>query len=323
MTTLTQYQKAIDTLSEHEDIILISHINPDGDNVGSLVGMALGLTQLGKRVTIVNHDNTPQKLKFLTELYPVIVCQDLNNFSGKIITLDCTEWSRTGFDALPDGLSIIMNIDHHVSNLNFAKVNLVDTGAAATGEIVYKLLKQMGATFTPQLSTALYTALMTDTGSFRFSNTTPFTLETAAVLLGTGADTETINVSIYETSSLGYIRFLAAALNVLEISKEGKIAWIGISSKMMDEHGVSVEECENLVNYAKAINGVEVAFLIKETPDNKLKVSFRSKGMLDVNKIAAEFGGGGHQRAAGCIVAETKMEDLINKILNIINNQLK
>ncbi len=323
MSTLTQYQKAIEALSEHEDIILISHINPDGDNLGSLVGMALGLTQLGKRVTIINHDNTPQKLKFLTELYPVTVCQDLNNFSGKIITLDCTEWRRTGFDVLPDNLSIIMNIDHHVSNLYFAKVNLVDTAAAATGEIVYKLLQQMGVTFTPQLSTALYTALMTDTGSFRFSNTTPFTLETAAVLLGNGADTETINISIYETSSLGYIRFLAAALNVLEISKEGKIAWIGISSKMMDEHGVSVEECENLVNYAKTINGVEVAFLVKETQDNKLKVSFRSKGALDVNKIAAEFGGGGHQRAAGCIVADTQMETLINDILNTVNKQLK
>jgi phosphoesterase RecJ-like protein len=300
-----------------DSFVLISHVGPDGDNIGSLVGLALGLLQLKKKVTVINVDQTPKKYHFLEKYITISNAKEYQEQGGSLIVLDCPDLKRTG---LPEGLIKsfvkIVNIDHHISNIFFGDINLVDTRAAATGEIVFKLLQKLNINFTPELSTALYTAIMTDTGSFRFENTTGFSLETGAFLINHGADLNRINLEVYETFTPASIRFMAAALNKLEIAQSGTIAWIIVSNEMYKQFGVNEDDFEGLVNYAKSIAGIEVAFLVKEVEDGTLKVSLRSKGVVDVNEIAAKFGGGGHKKAAGFTTGNYKAyQSLIKEIL--------
>lgn len=304
MNNSTDLNEMAHILNQNDNFILISHINPDGDNIGSMVGLYLALKQKNKNVKVINADSTPKKYQFLTKCCPIGSLNELENIKGPIITLDCTDLSRTGIKDIDKiaSMHLIINIDHHISNKYFGNYNLVDAHAAATGEIIFNLIKSMEVDITPEIATALYTAIMTDTGSFRFTNTTAFSLETAGFLLKSGADLAVINTAVYETYSLEYMRFLGFALGQLELSEDGKIAWIEIKQEMLDKFNTKKDESEGLVNYAKSIDGVEVAFVINQLPDNSYKVSFRSKGNVDVNKIAGNFGGGGHQKAAGCIV---------------------
>jgi phosphoesterase RecJ-like protein len=318
MEVLNQLNQLADIIKSSEDnYVLISHVGPDGDNIGSLVGLALGLLQLKKKVTVINADPTPKKYHFLEKYISIAAAKEYQEQDGSLIVLDCPDLKRTGLsDGAISSFSRMVNIDHHISNIFFGDLNLVDTSAAATGEIVFKLLQNLNIDFTPEISTALYTAIMTDTGSFRYENTTGFSLETGAFLINHGADLNKINVEVYETFSPASIRFMAAALNKLEIAQGGTIAWIIVTNEMYKQFGVNEDDFEGLVNYAKSIAGIEVAFLVKEGEDGTLKVSLRSKGVVDVNEIAAQFGGGGHKKAAGFKTGNySNYESLVKDIL--------
>ncbi|MBS4024844.1 MAG: bifunctional oligoribonuclease/PAP phosphatase NrnA [Clostridia bacterium] len=318
MEVLNELNKLADIIKSSEDnYVLISHVGPDGDNIGSLVGLALGLLQLKKKVTVINADPTPKKYHFLEKCISISAAKEYKKQDGNLIVLDCPDLKRTGLseDAI-SSFSRVVNIDHHISNILFGDINLVDTSAAATGEIVFKLLQKLNIDFTPDISTPLYTAIMTDTGSFRYENTTGFSLETGAFLINHGADLNKINVEVYETFSPASIRFMAAALKKLEIAQIGTIAWIIVTNEMYKQFGVNEDDFEGLVNYAKSIAGIEVAFLVKEGEDSTLKVSLRSKGVIDVNEIAAKFGGGGHKKAAGFMTGDySNYESLVKDIL--------
>ncbi|MDW7674306.1 MAG: bifunctional oligoribonuclease/PAP phosphatase NrnA [Bacillota bacterium] len=322
MSLSQEINKFKELVNNENDFILISHVSPDGDNIGSIVALALGLQQLGKKVVAVNTDPTPSKYRYLTDFFPIFERGTLENLQGVLITLDTTDMARTG---LEEALTYpkIINIDHHISNSQFGDINIVDTEAAATGEIVFKLLEHLQVAITRDIATGLYTALMTDTGSFRFSNTTSYTHNTAAALLEAGADLELINSQIYETVSLSSLKFTAAALNKLQINQQGTVGWIELDDSLFEKFAVNYDEGEGLVNYVKSVSGVEVAFILKELKEREIKISFRSKGLVDVNQIAAKFGGGGHKKAAGChIINYQSKEKVLQSILERINQYL-
>lgn len=292
-------------IEKSNEFIIATHLNSDGDAVGSLLGLGLALFNSGKDVVMVLPGPVPAAYRFLPgcELVQIPSMVHERAFETGIV-LDCTDISRTGEDLAEvlRGAGNLVNIDHHVSNQHFGDINLVDPGAAATGEIVLDLLLVMRTPVTSDIATNLYTALITDTGSFQHQNTTSRCHRSAALLLDCGADHMLVHNCLYEQRSLNSLRLLKAGLETLSLDKEGRIAWMSISREVLLSSGCLVEDCDGIIDYTKSLQGVEVGILFKEVNPGEIKVSFRSKNYLDVNQLAACFGGGGHERAAGCTI---------------------
>jgi phosphoesterase RecJ-like protein len=310
-------------LAPYKKILILTHEMPDGDCIGSALGLAQGLKQKGIYTDVVMKTPIPEKYSFLPGSEEILLPDSLNKQVEAVIFVDCSDMERIGFNLKEfcPKINMIINIDHHVSNTHFGHFNLVDTQAAATGEIIYKLLLKMEAEITPDIATALYTALVTDSGSFQYDNTTSTTLKLAADLLDYGANRKTIKKYIWENSSLTDINVLKAALNSLSFSAENKIAYIYLSLNTINSLQVSDENFEGLINYPRSIAGVEVAIFFKEIEPQVVKVSFRSKEYVDVNQLAAVFGGGGHVRAAGCTLS-CSLDDAITQVLNVTQQRI-
>lgn len=304
-------------LLQGDNFFLASHHNPDGDAVGSLLGLGLALKGLGKRVNVLFEEGLPRLFNFLPGTELVRGIEELPEIShGIAVVLDCTSLERTG-EVIGERLGCcrtMINIDHHVSNTGFGDFVMVDPGAAATGEIVFELLQEMGVVVTPQVATDLYVALVTDTGSFQHLNTTARCHANAAKLLDCGADHSLAYRYLYEEKPLKSIRLLKKCLETLAVSPSGKIAWMSVLQEHLKETGCSLEDSEDLVGYPKSIQGVEVGLLFKEAED-EIRVSFRSKALWDVNLIASHFGGGGHKRAAGCTI-KGSLEEARRQVLD-------
>ncbi len=299
------------------NFLLASHLNPDGDAVGSLLGLGLTLRELGKNVTITCPHPVSRTFSFLPGYELIQEPGNLNSSAFDVgVVLDCTEVERTGkeIEGLLNNCNTLLNIDHHVSNTNFGNLNLVDTDAAATGELIFEILEDMGVSITPEIATNLYVAIVTDTGSFQHQNTTARCHRNAASLLQFGAAHSRAYQLLYEERSLKSLRLLEKCLRTLSVSEDGLVAWMAVPQKYLIETGCGIEECEDLVNYPKSISGVEVGILFKQVSNNEVKVSFRSKNYVDVNSLAASFGGGGHERAAGCTVHGT-LKDVERRVL--------
>lgn len=288
-------------IGEVPEAALFSHASPDGDSLGSMLALGIVLESLGKKISYYNLGPIPDYLKFLPGMTKIfsIVPQELPE---TLIFIDCAEAERVHSIMTKEYLQKkkVFNIDHHISNNFFGKYNWVDSSAAATGEMVYDLIRKMGIPITKDIAINLYTAIITDTGRFSFSNTTAKSFKIAADLVKTGIDLVAINNIIFEQKPLSQIRLLHKALSNLQLIQEGKIAVIVLSQKDFEESGAEENLSEGLVNYARNIEGVEAAALLKEINATEIKVSFRSNFWLDVNKVAAKFGGGGHVRASGC-----------------------
>jgi len=286
------------------EVALFSHVSPDGDCLGSMLALGIALESLGKNVTYYNAGPIPDNLRFLPGVNRI--CTEIPREIPKAsIFIDCAEAERADNAITRSDLEgkIIFNIDHHVSNDNFGTFNWVDSKAAATGEMICLLLKTMNVAITKDIAINLYTAIITDTGRFSFSNTTAKSFKIAAELVKVGIDLVAINNMLFEQKSLSQTKLLHKALSNLELIQNGKIAVIVLSQKDFKQSGAEENLSEGLVNYARNIENVEAAALLKEVDKQNIKVSFRSNNWLDVNQVAAQFGGGGHVRAAGCTVA--------------------
>ncbi|MDH7576713.1 MAG: bifunctional oligoribonuclease/PAP phosphatase NrnA [Bacillota bacterium] len=287
------------------EFLITTHLNPDGDAVGSLLGLGLALKKLDKKVELISPHPLSESYQFLPGSELIQLPCNLKKIHFEIaVVLDCTELNRTGKD-LEDILKkckTVINIDHHISNTGFGSINVVDPGAAATGELVFEILVGMGVQITPDIATNLYFALVTDTGFFQYQNTTPRCHRTGASLLEYGATQRKIHQFLNENRSLTSIHLLGKSLGTLSVSESGLVAWMTVSQQFLREVGGKIEDCEGFINYPKSLAGVEVGILFKELENNEIKVGFRSKKFLDVNQLAACFGGGGHERAAGCTV---------------------
>ncbi|EGO63201.1 DHH family phosphoesterase [Acetonema longum] len=295
-----------------DQILITGHIHPDGDCLGSMLGLYHHLKAAGKKATLLLDDDVPSGFRFLPNWTDIKkpAHQNEQYITDLLIVLDASDKERIGrVGACVSGP--VLNLDHHVSNTQFADYWYVDTKAAATGEIIVDLIHAAGEPIDPDSALCLYTAIATDCGFFRYANTTPKVLRYAADLLEQKVKPELVSESI-ETSTLADIQSLIAVLGTLELQQEGRAALITV-----DSHALSLtENTESYINYPRSIAGVEVAVMLKEVEADCVRVSLRSK-TADVSKIALSFGGGGHMRAAGCTL-NTTLDQAKSRILEAI-----
>jgi len=296
-------EKIADIIRKGRTFLVTSHVRLDGDAVGSELALYEALRGLGKEAVVYNQDRTPQMYAFLPDAG--VIVNRLGPLEGydAVFVLDCSEIERVGDEARRiAGIRQIVNIDHHISNDLYGHLTLTDPEASSTGEMVFRLLDGMGLAVTKDMAVNLYTAILTDTGAFRYSNTGPGTFAVAGRLLEKGADPAWIAQMVYETHPAVKFRLLGRALTTLEFDWQGRIAALTVTKKMLDEAGAQWEHTEGFVEYPRSIEGVQVAVFFSEIGDGLFKVSLRSKGRFNVEEVARTFGGGGHINAAACRV---------------------
>ena len=289
-------KEVLKQIEQRDRFLLTSHARPDGDAIGSALACAQILRLMGKQAEVVMRDGVPRIYQRLPFADKVVQSEQINGSYEAAIILECDSVQRTRLEGLEG--RFLINIDHHHSGRPFAHVNWIDPTAVATAEMVYRLAREAGVEISPEIATCLYTALVTDTGSFMFEGTNERTFALARDLVLAGADPVHCARNVYFGHSTAKMRLLGAALSNLH--REGPIASIWVTQEQMERCQAKEEDCEGLVNYALSIQDVEVAAFFRELPDGRYRLSLRSKGKLNVASVAERFGGGGHKCASGC-----------------------
>ena len=301
-----KYRAFLALLDRHHNFAISTHINPDGDAIGSELSLYLFLTQLGKSVRIFNTDAVPVNYRFLPFWDTIEVGHSVGTYRPEVlVVLDASTLGRIGKTLsntlLP--LHTLVNIDHHATAEAFGDINLIESSASSTSEIVYTLIKYHQTPISKAGALCLYTGLMFDTGCFRYSNATAETHRIAAELIEIGEFApDEVYRSVYEDIPVSKIRLLSEILRTLRVTNDGKIASVYATQAMFQKTRTTPEAVEGAVNQIQVIAGVEVALCACELTDGSTKVSLRSQGQVDVSELASEFEGGGHSRAAGCRV---------------------
>ncbi len=299
-------REIVKLLSQAGGVAIFPHVSADGDAIGSSLALAMALKKAGKDVVVYMEENIPAVYRFLpgtelTRFYdPSDEVMDIN------LALDTGDVDRLGnrgeafFNA-----PCTINIDHHVTNTKFALLNHVDEVSASTGEIVYTLLKKLKLNIDTDMATCLYTAVATDTGGFKYSNTTAETHRIASELVSTGIDIAELSQRIFDNTTYPKLKLTQKAIELLEFYENNRLAVVALSRADLLSMGASDEDCDGIVNIGRSVEGVEVSLLVKEKNAEEVRVNLRSKNYVDVSEVAAAFGGGGHKRAAGCTVNGT------------------
>lgn len=308
------------SLLRHDSFVVTCHVDPDPDCLGSMLALAWGLTKLGKRVAMVSPDPVVDERRFLPGADRI--APPPAPVADALIIVDC-EPSRIG--AVRDQLSqfpYVYNIDHHVTNTGEETIHYIDPEAAATGELIYYLLTDhWGLELDSFAATNLYAAIMADTGSFRYANTTSAALHIASRLVAAGAKPDEIASAVYDHVPWEALQLLKLALNTVERNDDGRVAWIVVTRDMLAQTGAEDDHTAGFVQYPRSIAGVEVAFMLRELPDGQTRVSLRSLGAVDVSAVAEVFGGGGHPGAAGCTV-NAPVSEALRRVLAEIDKRL-
>ena len=326
---ISNIDNIIEFIKRSNDFVVTSHISPDGDNIGSTLGIYYSLKILGKNVYYVLDDNAPSNLKFLVENITKLSSIEFNALNindFNLIALDCGDKSRVCVtkEIKEEAVKIIC-IDHHASNDSYGDLNYIDVEASSTSELVYNLLVRLNKLdntniIDEDIATALYTGLVTDTGNFSYSSTHPSSFEMAKELMILGAKRDKIIQSVFQSNSYNYYKLLGEALNTLDIV-HGKVACISLTIDMLQRNNMSFNDVDGITTYTRDIENVEVGILLKQKKDNEVKVSLRSKNYVNVSKIAQTFNGGGHIRAAGCTIYDT-VENAKVKILQEVLKEI-
>jgi phosphoesterase RecJ-like protein len=285
-------------IREGERFLVCSHSSPDGDAVGSVLAMGMFLEQIGKRADLVTADRIPAVYRKLPGADRIRTALRVHGPYDAAILLECDSAERTQLRGLER--FTILNIDHHASGRAWGQVNWIDRDAASVGELVYRLIKAAGANLTPEIATCLYTTLLTDTGGFIYGGVRSSTFALAEELTLAGADPIQISKDTYFRVPMSKLLLLGAALNNLH--REGRLAWLWITHNDVVRTSAAEEDCEGIVNYALSIADVEAAVFLRELPEQRIRMSLRSKGKVNVAAIAESLGGGGHENASGCTV---------------------
>jgi bifunctional oligoribonuclease and PAP phosphatase NrnA len=289
-----------------DHILVVSHVDPDGDAVSSTLATASILRAYGKKVTMANSSPIPKRFFFLPGVENILQPQQIKEKFANVVTVDCADAKRVGACAsLYTDPVKILNIDHHISNDGFGDINLVLPDAAATVDILFDWMESMGLVWDRALATIIYTGMLTDTGGFRYSNTTPQLFRKAAQLLEVGIEADRIAHHVLETMTMGQAQLLQTALSNLKCSEDGLIAWITLRIADVRRTDVNSEDAAGIVNYARNIVGVEVGILFWEEEAEWIKIGLRSCDRVNVAAVAKQMGGGGHARAAGCMYQGT------------------
>ncbi len=310
-------KKIIDLIKAAENIAIFTHINCDGDAVGSTFALKKVLEEFGKKTTVFIDTKIPERLKFMPKIYDAeyLTAYEDKNFD-LFVALDCGDITRLGeYATVFEKMENTISIDHHKSNGGFAKENYVVSQASATGEVLFDIINEGNFLITKETASLLYGAIASDTGSFQYSNTSEKTHLIASKLIGLGADSVYMNKKLFDTLMVNEIKIKGFGMSNFRLFEEGKICTVGISKEIMDELGCSYEDVEGLSGFPRSIDGVEVGLLIKEYKDGVFKISIRTNDYVDATVLASKFGGGGHVRAAGCTIEGT-LEEVTEKIVN-------
>ena len=300
-------------IAAHDSFLITAHENPDGDAVGSSLALGNYLRKLGKDVTVYFCDPLPDLYTFLP-----MADQAVNTLPSRIFDvtfiLDVGEFRRAGEEMVNfQGIGKIINIDHHLMCDKFGAINLIDPTAAATGALIYRVIKAAGHDLDYDTALCIYTAVITDTGSFRYSNANPEAFAIAGETVACGVNSWFVAEKLYESQPQKRLELLALALSTLTVSPQGDVASVTVTLDMYEKTGTCVELTDGFVNYPRSIRGVEVALFFREIKPGLFKVGFRSKGNVDVSALSAAFGGGGHHNAAGCVIPGI-LEDVRSKV---------
>lgn len=297
--------EAVDFVGRFERFAVMSHVNPDADAIGSVLGLVAGLCALGKDAFGALSDPVPEYARFLAGADVIRSSLPATGVDA-LICLDAAGIDRVGtlyeehrgrFDALP-----VLNLDHHRTNPLYGTVNYVDALASSTSELTYRLLTALAAPIEPHAATALLFGIVGDTGSFRNGATTPGSLRVAADLISLGADTQRVAFQLFECKTFAAARLWGRVVSTIELDSDREIVFALLTQEMLREEGATVDEAEGTAEYLRGIAEAEVVMLLKETPEGAMRISMRSRPAVDVSVIASQFAGGGHRQAAGCTI---------------------
>jgi phosphoesterase RecJ-like protein len=290
--------RAVQEILKRRRFVLTSHVRPDGDAIGSQLAMAYALRHLGREVRIVNRDAAPPPLQVLPGVGDIEIAERVDDPGDCVIVMESGDLSRTGVAGLEGGF--IINIDHHVGNTMFGAVNWFDLSAAACGEMVFDLVRDLGVPLTHDIAVHIYVAILTDTGSFHYSNITPRTFEISRICVEAGVDPAAVARSVYDSSTLGRLKLFGAILSRMQLDASGRLAIISVDQRLAADCGGNYEDTEGLINQPLTVKEIQAVVFFKELGPREWRVSMRSKGAVDINAVAKEFGGGGHKNASGC-----------------------
>ncbi|MEM7007601.1 MAG: bifunctional oligoribonuclease/PAP phosphatase NrnA [Thermodesulfobacteriota bacterium] len=302
---MNEFDELNDLINKSDKILIASHENPDGDALGSTLSLGLGLKKLNKDISYYNKDGVPELLEFLPYSNDIVTStKSLNGPFDIIFAVDCTGANRAGREfeeyVKSENCRNLVIIDHHETTGSEADIHILDSKASSTGVIIYRFLKFVGIEIDKPIAENIYTTIISDTGSFNYSNTSSETFTIAADLVDKGVDPSLISQALYENEPLRKLELFKLVIPTLEITDDSAIASIYVNKEMFDKTGTSRQDTEGMVNIPRSIKGVEVAILFRSERESDWKLSLRSKGKVNVAKIAESYGGGGHARAAGC-----------------------
>ena len=306
--TLTRTETA-QWLAQRDRFLIISHRRPDGDTLGSTAALCLGLRQLGKTAHILENSE-------ITQLYRHLhagLTKPQMEAGDTLVTVDVASPGMLGEAARVLEDKITLRIDHHCTATSFTPFELVDGDAGACGEIIYDILMDMGVTLDKPLAEALYTAVSTDTGCFRYANTTAHSFAVAAACAAAGGDLHTINQNVFDTNSLARLKMQSWIIQNLRLYQDGQVAVCALPLAVEEEIGVNEDDMENISGFPRSIAGVKIAATLRETGDGKVKISVRALPGYDASLVCAQFGGGGHKGAAGANTA-LPLEEAANAV---------
>lgn len=324
------FNELIKIIKEKQRFIITTHINPDGDGLGSEIAFFHLLKNLKKDVHLINQDPLLECYSFLDKgnnihAYNRDAHHELFTAADVLLIIDLSSANRLGVveEELNNNQLYSVCFDHHPPVKKFADLHVVNEKASSIGEMIFFLIKEMKLNITKEIATGIYVSILTDTGSFRYSNTSPETHQIAAELLKYEIEPQKIYQYIYENNSYQKIVLLGMTLNSLMVDETGKLAWAVITQKVLKESGAHLEDKEGFIEILRTLKGIEVVILFSETEDNITKVSMRSKGNIDVNQIISKFGGGGHPFAAGATIKGEQIEPTVQKILKETSNSIR
>jgi phosphoesterase RecJ-like protein len=289
-----------DAILQRQRFVVTSHARPDGDAIGSQLAMAYALRQLGKDVQMVDADPAPPQFQTFPGVRDITVSTTVDGQFDAAIVMECGDLSRTGVDGFDK--YFVINIDHHPGNKSYGAINWFDPGAAACGEMVFDVIEALGVKLSPEIATHIYITILTDTGGFHFSHITPRTFDICRRCVEAGAQPEAIARAVYDSSTMGRLRLMGAVLHNLEFDDTGRAAFAAVTLDLLRQTGATHDDSEGLINIPLSVKEIQAVAFFKEITGGSFRVSLRSKGAVDVNRVANAFGGGGHKNAAGCTI---------------------
>jgi phosphoesterase RecJ-like protein len=300
----TDLHQIVDAIHARQRFVISSHSRPDGDSIGSQLAAAYALRALGKQVTVVNADPAPPPLMQFPGVSDIEIRDHVQTVPGDdaaVIVMECSDLARTGVAGLER--FFVINIDHHPGNTEYGRLNWFDATASACGEMVYDLVRALKVPLSVEIATHIYVAILTDTGSFHYSNITPRTFGICGEALRAGVDPVLVARNVYDSNNMGRLKLFGSVLSSMQIDTGGRIAIVYLDHEMARAAGGTYEDTEGLINLPLTVKEIQAVVFFKQSEGEQYRVSMRSKGDIDIGAVAKEFGGGGHKNAAGCTVA--------------------